>query len=462
MTHIRVDVEQLRLKADELESAAERMRGLADEVHAAAAGAPSYDGQLRPKALGLADEARSALVGRAQQLAELSAELRARADAFEEVDRQWHEALAGINQRSLYPLSDIQFGRSEQDGKPPWWLVELIIGMVPFGDLYDVVKELIRLITSGEWDTLVLILAALGLIADIGWADGPVPDPADGANAGLALLKGLVKQIPPGPARDAIQESLLRLVRNADEAPAFFATIHALIKHDEVLEVLKDNPRALAAILDAGPEAVELLGRNEEVALQLLRRGDDAAELLSNPRALELVLDHGPEAVNAVIAYGPEGIELVSKYGDMSVDVMVRHADDLSLDQVGQLLRFNTLDAGATDEIVGAIGGPLDGVRSIPDGLEGRAVVALGDLDATRAAETAGEEILNIDNWSLEKNFLWLEERVRRGDVVHLVSSVDGANLSHPYYKVSVYARELNLLLEAGYRRVGDYLVPPH
>lgn len=272
MTHIRVDVEQLRLKADELESAAESMRTLADHVLASAESAPSYDGQFGPKVVGLAEEGRAALVSRAQQLTELSADLRARAQAFEEADREFHEALAGINRRGQYPLTDIQWGEPNQE--PPWWLVELIIGMVPFGDVYDIVKELIRLITSGEADTLILILAALGLCADIGWADGPVPDPVDGANA--------------------------------DEAPAFFATLHILIKNDEILDVLKDNPRALAAILDSGPEAVELLAKNEEVALALIKHEEVAAALIKNAEYLDEIVQGGPEAVEQLLKYGDD------------------------------------------------------------------------------------------------------------------------------------------------------------
>jgi hypothetical protein len=297
------------MKADELEASAERIRALGNQLMAAARSAPSYDGQFRPKVIGLAQEGRAQLDNRAQELTARSADLRMRADAFEQVDRQWEEALAGISWQGPFMPTDVQGAIPGQE--PPWWLVELIIGLVPFGDSYDIGKELIRLITSGEADTLILILAALGLLADIGWADGPVPDPVDGANAGLALLKGLVKQIPPGPARVAIQDALLHLVKNADEAPEFFAALQQVVKHEEVFEALKANPAALSALLTAGPEAMQLLAKNEDVALQLIKRGDDAAAILKNADALEVVTRHGPESIAAVVKAVGAGEEAI-------------------------------------------------------------------------------------------------------------------------------------------------------
>jgi hypothetical protein len=191
---------------------------------------------------------------------------------------------AGRDQLTGRSCTDVR-GHSGQE--PPGGC-RALIGLVPFGDSYDIGKELIRLITSGEADTLILILAALGLLADIGWADGPVPDPVDGANAGLALLKGLVKQIPPGPARVAIQDALLHLVKNADEAPEFFAALQQVVKHEEVFEALKANPAALSALLTAGPEAMQLLAKNEDVALQLIKRRM-AQRDSKNAGALEVV-----------------------------------------------------------------------------------------------------------------------------------------------------------------------------
>ena len=298
MTQIRVDAEKLRQKADELSAAAEHLTSLAEQVYGAAEGAPSYDGQFGPGVQAMGDEARVLLASKADRLATLSAELLTRAEAFEAADREWQAAMARIYTQTWPSLNQVQWGTPGKE--PPWWLVELIIGMFPFGDAYDILKELFRLITQGETDELILILAVVGLAADIGWADLLAPDPADAANAGLALLKGLVRQIPAGPARDALKESFLRVLRNADEAPAFFGAMHQLFKHEEILTALKANPRALAAVLDAGPEAMELLAKNEDVALEILKHGDDAVAVLKNADALDVAIRHGPEAVEAV------------------------------------------------------------------------------------------------------------------------------------------------------------------
>ena len=326
MTQIRVDAEKLRQKADELSAAAEHLNSLAEQVYGAAGEAPSYDGQFGPQVHAMGEEGRALLASKADRLATLSADLLARAEAFEAADREWQAAMTAISTRTWPSLSQVQWGTPGKE--PPWWLVELIIGMFPFGDAYDILKELFRLITQGETDDLILILALVGLAADIGWADLLAPDPADAANAGLALLKGLVRQIPAGPARDALQESFLRVLRNADEAPEFFGAMHQLFKHEEILTVLRENPRALAAVLDAGPEAMELLAKNDEFALELLKHGDDAAPFLKNAEALELLVDQGPEALEKLVQYGDEGAELITRYKDDMVEFLARTSDE--------------------------------------------------------------------------------------------------------------------------------------
>lgn len=326
MTQIRVDAEKLRQKANELSAAAEHLTSLAEQVYVAAEGAPSYDGQFRPGVQAMGDEARDVLASKAARLETLSADLRARAEAFEAADREWQAAMARIYTQTWPSLNQIQWGTQGQE--PPWWLVELIIGMIPFGDAYDILKELFRLITQGETDELILILAVVGLAADIGWADLLAPDPADAANAGLALLKGLVRQIPAGPARDALKESFLDVLRNADEAPKFFGAMHQLFKQEEILTVLRENPRALATVLDAGPEAMELLAKNDQFALELLKHGDDAAPFLKNAEALELLVDQGPEALEKLVQYGDEGADLIARYKDDMVDFLVRTPDE--------------------------------------------------------------------------------------------------------------------------------------
>ena len=304
MTHIEVNPSSLRQTADQFEATAARLRALAEDALQLTAGAPSHDGQFGPKANALGAEAQAALASRADQLEALSAELRARAEAFEVADREWQAAMDRIYRQTWPSLNQVGWGTSGLE--PPWWLVELVIGLFPFGDAYDILKELFRLISQGEADELILLLALLGLAADAGWLDGVVPDPVDAANAGLALLKGLVRQIPPGAARDAIKETILAMFKNADEGPRFFAALFQLVKNGNVLTALKENPRVLSAVMDSGPEAMELLAKNEEVALALLKHQDVAIALFKNSRYFDEIVQGGPEAVEQLLKYGDD------------------------------------------------------------------------------------------------------------------------------------------------------------
>ncbi len=76
-------------------------------------------------------------------------------------------------------------------------------------------------------------------------------------------------------------------------------------------------------------------------------------------------------------------------------------------------------------------------------------------------SKIAGED----STWSSELNSLWVKEAVDHGDVIKLVTDVAPTKTSllgmKEYGGISVYTRELNESLAAGYRRVGDYLIPP-
>ncbi len=302
MTDIRVNPGSLREAASELEAVADRLRALADEALQSASGSPSYGGQFQPRVKSMGLQAHARLRSQADRFSALSEDLAARATAFEQADLESQAAFASLG--ASYPAASIRI----PTGFPiiPDWIWELLIGFLPFGDLYDIGKELIRLITQGELDELVLALAALGLIADIGWLDGPIPDPVDGANGGLALLKTLVKQIPPGPARDAIKEAVEGMIRNADEAPRFFEALFGLLKHDEIFTALKENHRALAAVIEAGPEVIEQLAKNEDAALALLKHQDVAISLIKRAEYLDVLIQGGPEAVEQLLKYGDD------------------------------------------------------------------------------------------------------------------------------------------------------------
>ena len=106
---------------------------------------------------------------------------------------------------------------------------------------------------------------------------------ADAANAGFALLKALVKGIPDGPARKALRDLFVRVAKNADEAPRFFSAAFELLKREDVFKALQENPRALAAVLDAGPEMMERVARHPEAVIALAKHQDIAAACSGEP-----------------------------------------------------------------------------------------------------------------------------------------------------------------------------------
>ena len=140
--------------------------------------------------------------------------------------------------------------------------------------------------------------------------------------------------------------------------------------------------------------------------------------------------------------------------------------------------RFTNVTDAAIPDIINAYGGKLGQAGDIPAELVGRRITTLGRNWDTLAAET-GERILKVPDvpaplrvtggptttWTTDLNALWLHEAIDNGDVIKLateVTSTKGSLLgAKEFGGISVYSRELNELLVAGYRRVGDYLIPP-
>ena len=96
MTHIRVDPQELRLKGNAVEHAAEQLQHLADKVLASAEGAPSYEGQFGPKVRSLGAEAHAALSRRASELHRMAEQLGEIAIRFEQADEESLVAMEGL------------------------------------------------------------------------------------------------------------------------------------------------------------------------------------------------------------------------------------------------------------------------------------------------------------------------------------------------------------------------------
>ena len=386
-----------------MEILAQSLEATGREASRATQGAPSYDGQFGPKVAGIGTEAWSRASAAADRLESLALWLRGKAAEFAAADQLQQGGLVG-------PITGWD--------QLPWWL-ELVIGMFPGGDLLDISKELDHFIEGQDVDKLVLVLAILGLLADLGYLE---PTPAgEAGNAGLAGLKIIFKAIPAGPLRDEVVELLVRAARDEGLRRRVAEIGEQIVRHPELIDVLRRNPEAVSVLLRNGPEAVETLAR-----------------------------------------FGDDGAALVSKYGDDGLEALRRYGDDLPPDDIGRLLHFTNSGGEISGDVLKAFGGPTGMAGDIPDVFTDRTVLALGRLPDTTAAAEAGENILKFTDWTMEDNFLKLNEAIQNGDVVHLVSPVTDANLAHPFYEISVYTRELDLLMEAGYKRVGDYLVPPH
>jgi RHS repeat-associated protein len=93
-------------------------------------------------------------------------------------------------------------------------------------------------------------------------------------------------------------------------------------------------------------------------------------------------------------------------------------------------------------------------------------IKVIGRLEDTSVAKDwTGHEVLNDPNWTLAKNDAWILSGISNKQSFYIASPITPQNLvsSNPLYPgETVFARELRMLTEAGYTRVGDYMVAPN
>jgi RHS repeat-associated protein len=97
---------------------------------------------------------------------------------------------------------------------------------------------------------------------------------------------------------------------------------------------------------------------------------------------------------------------------------------------------------------------------------DGRPVYVIGRYPDPLARRLPGERVLNISNWTLEKNDLWIRNIIREGGHVNTVTPINPQTLWNAQrFERAIFAKELDQLLDAGYRLrlYGDTgtLVPP-
>jgi hypothetical protein len=175
---------------------------------------------------------------------------------------------------------------------------QALLGVVAVGDLLDIGVELRKIGRGEKPDLWVLGLAAGGVVLDaLAWMNGPLPDPADGANIFVSAIKTLLRNMPDGRSRRLIQEMLTD--------PKQWTTLRAL------LNSLRKNQGALKALI-----------RDDEALYIVLKNG---------PEAVELMAKYGDEGVALVAKYGDDGYMLLAEYGSRGLDVMKR-ADNAAAD----------------------------------------------------------------------------------------------------------------------------------
>jgi RHS repeat-associated protein len=93
----------------------------------------------------------------------------------------------------------------------------------------------------------------------------------------------------------------------------------------------------------------------------------------------------------------------------------------------------------------------------------GKAVAVIGrQADTLIAKDWAGHIVLDLPDWTLAKNDAWIKSLIEGRVTVYLASAPTARNVFDEIAgRSTVFGRELQQLLSAGYRRVGDHLVPP-
>jgi len=263
VTVIRVDPAVLEDHASRIEDRAESLRAIGREAYRATQFAPSYDGQFGAQVQAIGAEAWSRMSAQADRLEDLTERLRAKACEFAAADQLSVAMPPG-------PWLDWD--------SFPWWL-ELAIGLFPGGDLLDIGKQLETFLQGEDVDELVLILAIVGLVADLGWLE---PSPASEVpNAGLAALKLVFKAIPAAPCASKATGEGHGYVQGAlENGGVYFNTppglyTDALKRNRPIMEEI--NQEFLRRQMRSGVDRIELVG--ESIDDVLLNRPDSFAAL---------------------------------------------------------------------------------------------------------------------------------------------------------------------------------------
>jgi len=92
----------------------------------------------------------------------------------------------------------------------------------------------------------------------------------------------------------------------------------------------------------------------------------------------------------------------------------------------------------------------------------GQGIPVIGRLpDTGIGGDWPGYRKLEVAPWKLWKNDAWIQSIIDQRGTVYVGTPTEGAYWNAARREPSVFAREIQQLLQAGYRWSGDYLVPP-
>ena len=147
--------------------------------------------------------------------------------------------------------------------------------------------------------------------------------------------------------------------------------------------------------------------------------------------------------------------------------VMALGMNFLSVPAATGLKRFSEAGTEILEDTLKAFGDEARVAGDLPITLKDRGQRVIGRWWDTEVAEEFGESVFKPKlgaSWKevLDTNYAWLQDAIEQGEVFYLASPVNLTHLSSEQYGITVFARELDTLLQMGYQRVGNYLIPPH
>jgi uncharacterized protein YukE len=232
-------------------------------------------------------------------------------DAFDESGFPLHGSLPQAQASTALSAED----KSWIDQVLEWldlpWYVDLPLSVLAVGDVLDLVREqILKRFAGKEPDMLITVLAGFGLVAELGWLN-PVPSGEDIPNAALAVLKRVAKAMPAGAERNALAELAEKALKHPDDMKKLGELSLNLLKHEDILEAAIKEPRIMAALVEGGPQMVEIFAKHGDDALDAARLlGGDAEDALkwyneiANIKGASNVLQDLGNGVHTFGAYG--------------------------------------------------------------------------------------------------------------------------------------------------------------